>query len=104
MLDRDDPDTLDARANLASALWNAEQVEDALATEERIVEESERINGADHLDTLQARAALASSYRISGRIEDGNELQDRVIADSERILGKDHPATVAARKTRKLNS
>ena len=63
MLDADDPDMLDARANLASAYWNADLIDDAVAAEERILEEVERMNGPDDLDTLQARAAVASSYR-----------------------------------------
>ena len=103
MLEEDDLDTLDARANLASACWNADLVDEALETEERILEESRRINGADHLDTLQARAALASSYRMTGRTQQGADLQEVVIAESERLLGHDHPATIAARKTRELN-
>ena len=77
VLEADDPDTLDALANFASACWNADLIDEAVATEERILEESERINGFDHVDTLQARAALASSYRMASRIEDATALQDQ---------------------------
>ena len=83
--------------------WNADLVDEAIAAEEQILAETERINGTDAVDTLQARAALASSYRMAGRAEDAAALQDRVVLESERVLGVDHPATVAARKTRELN-
>ena len=61
------PDTLTARANLASSYRQAGRTNDAIKIEEQVVGDRERILGPEHPNTLTARANLASSYRQAGR-------------------------------------
>ena len=93
----DHPDTITARANLASSYSSAGRTGDAIAIEERVAADRERVLGPDHPDTITARANLASSYSSAGRTGDAIAIEERVAADSERLLGPDHPHTLAAR-------
>ena len=66
VLGADEEETLDARSNLATALWNSERQDEAIAVEEELVTEAARILGADHEDTLTARRDLAVVLRAAG--------------------------------------
>ena len=77
--------------------WSAGRTADAIAIEEQVTADYERILGPDHPDTLTARGNLAASYRSAERTADAITIQERVAADRERILGADHPDTVLAR-------
>ena len=66
-LDPEDPRSLNARANLASAYRSAGRTGEAIALLERVAADNERLLGPEHPDTLTARANLAASYRSAGR-------------------------------------
>ncbi|MFD9061844.1 tetratricopeptide repeat protein [Kitasatospora purpeofusca] len=91
------PNTLTARANLASAYWQAGRTGEAIVIEERVAADRERLLGHDHPDTLLARSNLAVSYWQAGRTGEAIVLLERVAADRERLLGHDHPDTLLAR-------
>ncbi|WP_393099837.1 FxSxx-COOH system tetratricopeptide repeat protein [Streptomyces sp. LN325] len=97
ILGPDHPDTLSARANLATSYVKAGRFNDAIALEERVVADFERIRFPGHPDTLTARNNLAISYAQAGRINDAITLGEQVVAGFERTLGRDHPDTVSAR-------
>jgi tetratricopeptide (TPR) repeat protein len=97
ILGPDHPDTITARANVASSYWRAGRTTDAITIEERVLADSERLRGADHSDTIRARNNLATSYQQAGRVEEAIALQERVVADRERIEGPGHLYTVRAR-------
>ena len=87
------PDTLDARARLAFALWQAGQADDAISIEEETVNDLSRVFGADDPETLVARENLGFSYRQAGRADEAfNELQE-LLYDRRRLLGPDHIQT-----------
>ncbi|MFZ1589257.1 MAG: tetratricopeptide repeat protein, partial [Candidatus Microthrix parvicella] len=94
----DHPDTLTARANLASSYWQAGRTNDAITIEERVVEDRERLIGVDHPSTLTARANLASSYRQAGRTNDAITLLQEVVDRQDGVIGPDHPDAVAHRE------
>ncbi|MFJ4523581.1 tetratricopeptide repeat protein [Streptomyces sp. NPDC088810] len=71
----------------------------ALAIEERVVVDSERVLGRNHPAPLTARADRALSYRQAGRTDETVRLLTQVVADRERHLGADRPGSVAARRT-----
>ncbi len=77
VLGRDEEDTLEARSNLASALWDADRQDEAIAVEEEIVSECARILGDEHTETLTARRDLASSLRQAGHAEQAHANADR---------------------------
>ncbi|MFD4905227.1 tetratricopeptide repeat protein [Kitasatospora purpeofusca] len=97
LLGDDHPNTLTARANLASSYARAGRTGEAIVLEEWVAADRERILGPDHPDTLSARGNLASSYARAGRTGEAIVLEERVAADRERILGPDHPDTLTAR-------
>jgi hypothetical protein len=69
----------------------------AIAVGEPLVEDSERLLGAEHPDTLGARGNLAIAYREAGRAAEAIVLHERALGDMERLLGADHPSTLGAR-------
>jgi len=91
------PNTLTARANLASSYWSAGRTAEATAIDEQVLADSDRLLGPDHPATLTARANLASSYWSAGRTAEATAIDEQVLADSDRLLGPDHPATLTAR-------
>ena len=93
----DHPDTLTTRHNLANSYRSAGRIEEAIALEQAVLADRERILGPDHPNTLTTRHNLASSYWSAGRVEEAIALQQAVLADSERILGPDHPNTLTTR-------
>jgi tetratricopeptide (TPR) repeat protein len=97
LLGSEHPETLAARANLASSYWSAGRTNDAITLEEEILADSERLLGAEHPKTLTARANLAGSYSSAGRTDDAITLEEQVLADSDRLLGAEHSRTLVAR-------
>lgn len=96
-LGADSSETLAARESLASSFWEAGRTTDALAVDERVLADTERLLGHQHPDTLRARANLAASYQQAGRTNDAIAIRERVLADRERLLGDEHPDTITAR-------
>ncbi|MBM9509038.1 tetratricopeptide repeat protein [Actinacidiphila acididurans] len=69
----------------------------AVEYDERMVRQSERIHGPEHLDTVSARNDLAVSYSDAGRTHEALALRERVLADRERLLPPDDPSVLTAR-------
>src|SRR5690349_14648100 len=78
---RDHPDTIAARASLASAFRAAGKLKDAVGQYERVLADRERVGGADHPDTIAARANLAYAYRTAGRLREAIPQYERTLAD-----------------------
>jgi hypothetical protein len=60
LLGAEHPDTLRARANLASSYGSAGRTGEAITLEEEVLVDRVRLLGAEHPDTLATRAALES--------------------------------------------
>jgi tetratricopeptide (TPR) repeat protein len=88
------PDTLIARANLASSYWLAGQNAEAIKIQEQVAAVFLRRLGHKHPVTLAARGNLASSYRQAGRIAEAITIDEQVAAQSQRLLGPRHPSTL----------
>ena len=97
------PDTLTARANLASSYGQAGRTTDAIALQETVLTDRERLLGPEHPDTLTARNDLALSYWQAGRTTDAITLHETVLTDRERVLGPEHPDTLTARNNLALS-
>ncbi|MFI6645899.1 tetratricopeptide repeat protein [Streptomyces sp. NPDC050504] len=91
------PDTLTARANLATSYWTAGRTREAVQLLEQVLADSDRLLGPQHPDTLTARANLATSYWTAGRTGEAIALEEQVLADRDRLLGPRHPDTLTAR-------
>ena len=100
----DDPAVLTACASLGLAYWEAGRTSDAIAVDERVLADRERLLGDEHPDTLLARANLAASYHQAGRTDDAIAIQERVLADRERLLGDEHPDTLRVRANLAVSS
>ena len=94
---RDHPDTIAARAALASALRVAGKLKGAIGQYQRVLADRERTGGPDHPDTIVARANLAFAYRSAGRLREAVPAYERTLADRERVQGRDHRDTLTAR-------
>ena len=97
------PDTLTARHNLALSYGQAGRTTDAIALQETVLTDRERLLGPEHPDTLKARNNLALSYWQAGRTTDAITLQETVLTDRERLLGPEHPDTITARNNLALS-
>ncbi|MDX2522486.1 tetratricopeptide repeat protein, partial [Streptomyces stelliscabiei] len=97
LLGGEHPDTLTARANLASSYRQAGRTGEAIELLEQVVADRERLQGGEHPDTLTGRANLATSYQQAGRTGEAIELLEQVVADRERLQGDKHPSTLTAR-------
>ncbi|MGI5140053.1 MULTISPECIES: tetratricopeptide repeat protein [unclassified Streptomyces] len=86
-----------SRTNLAVSLRGAGRAQDAIALEEHILADYQRVLGSVHPQTLTARANLAASYLESGRVEEAVAVGEHILADYQRVLGSVHPQTLHAR-------
>ena len=80
------PDTLTARANLASSYRSAGRTSEAITLEERVLVDRVEVLGERHPDTLTARANLAGSYWSAGRTSEAITLEERVLVDRVKFL------------------
>ncbi len=94
---RDDPETLQARHNLAISYLELGRTNDAIAEQETVVADRQRILGPDHFDTLNSLNNLAGCYYYASRAEEAATIFGQVAAARERLLGGDHPKTLTAR-------
>ena len=89
--------TFTAAANLANAYRQSGRAVEAIAFDEAVLADRERLLGPDHPNTLNSRHNLANSYWQAGRTEEAIALNEAVLADRERLLGPDHPNTLNSR-------
>jgi tetratricopeptide repeat protein len=60
LLGPEHPNTLTARANLASSYWSAGRTGEPIDLLERVLADRERLLGPEHADTRTIRSALAA--------------------------------------------
>ena len=92
------PDTLAARAQLASSTGNAGDAAAARDQYAALLPVYERVLGPEHPDTLADRGNLA---RWTGQAGDAPAARDQLAAllpVEERVLGAEHPSTLYARR------
>jgi serine/threonine protein kinase/tetratricopeptide (TPR) repeat protein len=90
----DDPDTLRAAHNLATAYWSAGRVSEALRLFEELVRLREVKIGPDHPDTLASMNNLAASYYATGHTDEALKLFEKTLALRKAKLGPDHADTL----------
>lgn len=99
LLGADNPETLDAGNNLATACRHTGRTEEAIAILETLLAQCERIRGPEHPETLTARNNLAFAYQSAGRVQDAIAIYQPLLDDRERILGREHPHTLTTRRS-----
>ncbi|MFE3194304.1 tetratricopeptide repeat protein [Nocardia sp. NPDC059240] len=95
--DGDEPATLSARYNLASAYEHAGDLPQAISLFEQTLTDCEGALGGDHACTLLGRNNLASAYYAAGDLGRAIPLYERTCADRQRVFGSDDPATLDSR-------
>ena len=91
LLGPDHPNTLTARANLATVYESAGRVREAIALAECNLADSERLLGPDHPNTLAARENLANTYKSAGRLRKAFSLRRQNATEAKRALEPGHP-------------
>ncbi|MFD4657474.1 tetratricopeptide repeat protein [Kitasatospora sp. NPDC058444] len=97
LLGNDHLDTLSTRHNLASAYWEADDIDQAMLLQEQVLADRQRLVDADDPALLTSLNNLAVTYWDAGRIDEARNLQEQVLADRERVLGTDHLDTLMTR-------
>jgi hypothetical protein len=69
----------------------------AIAVGEPLLDDAERVLGADHPSTLASRGCLANAYQDAGRAAEAIRLHEQTLAGQERVLGPDHLSTLTSR-------
>jgi tetratricopeptide (TPR) repeat protein len=98
-----DPDALLRRGvhpvmfRLGSSLGEAGLTADAITHVQTLIDDCERMLGADHPDSLSARYDLAYWQGELGDFAGAVTAQERLVADRLRVLGPDHPDTLGTR-------
>ena len=88
------PQTLQASAELANALWWLGDTKDAGALRQATLERMERVLGPDHEVTLKTANGRSGDLRVAGRFAEALEL-DRDLRERHRaVFGEDDPNTL----------
>ena len=102
--DPDDPHYCEISTRLISLRnWSvaqliaAEDLSRAIGLGRTVLENCERLQGADHPDTLRARDNLAGAYASAGQLREAIALYERNLDESERLLGADDPDVLVPR-------
>ena len=95
---------LDAALLLRLRLWALHHLNElgdsmlqAIAVGEPLLDDAERVLGADDPSTLASRVSLANAYQDAGRVAEAIGLHQEALAGQERVLGPDHPSTLTSR-------
>jgi predicted ATPase len=94
---KDNPDLLEARAQLAGALWHSGRVADAIAAQQELIRDRQRVLGPNHRDTLVTRGDLAVSLSGAGRLADAVEAWQALLPNQLSLLPADDEATLLTR-------
>ena len=97
VLGSEDPATLHARTNLATALYQAGQLEATTSTSQLNLAVCERVLGAGHKETLAVRHNLALAFEDAGNWTEAVPLWELLLADRTRELGPDDEDTIGTR-------
>jgi DnaJ-domain-containing protein 1 len=91
------PRTLVAMTNLAKTLCLQCDLAGARELQERVLEESRRVQGEEHPDTLTAMSNLSATLKSLGELVATRKLQEQVLEARRRLLGEEHPDTLTAK-------
>ncbi|MFJ1789693.1 tetratricopeptide repeat protein, partial [Streptomyces anulatus] len=89
--------TLSSRNNLANALNDLGEHQQAADLHRQTLTDYERILGPDHPNTLSSRNNLANALNDLGEHQQAADLHRQTLTDRERVLGPDHPHTLDSR-------
>lgn len=99
--DKDSPDTLQSKNNLASYHNMLGHYEDAIRLHTEVLKARKIRLGEEHPDTLTSMHNLACSYDDNSQGQEATELFEKVVEARRRQLGDEHPYT--QRSEDKLN-
>ena len=91
----EDPWTLAARHNCASALINLGRTEEAERAFRKLLPQSEKIIGAEHPETLVSRHEYARALLDFGRTEEAEKAFRDLLPLNEKVNGPEHSNTLA---------
>jgi hypothetical protein len=92
------PVTLEAASALAATLAQMNQVPEALALQDAVIDAQQRQLGNEHLATVESLAVRADILCHGEQLEGAVELLEQVLALRSRLLGPEHADTVRTRK------
>ncbi|MFE3100531.1 tetratricopeptide repeat protein [Nocardia tengchongensis] len=90
------PQSHDTRTSLASAMYRAGRLDDALALAEQSLADSEVLLGPRHLSTLKSRDLVASFYTDAGKMHQAIAYAANILTTFEQARGHDHLETLTA--------
>ena len=88
------PDTLAARADLASSYEALGRLVEAEELAAQNLETRKKVLGPEHVDTVTSMADLASLHENQGHLEEAKKLKADVLAAKEKLYGPDDPFTL----------
>ncbi|WP_455135412.1 tetratricopeptide repeat protein, partial [Schaalia cardiffensis] len=89
------PDTFPTWTELVSLLGEVGRVNEAITEFEALLEDQQRVLGANHPNALRTRFNLARWLGEAGRVDEAITRLEALLKDQQRILGPDHPDTLA---------
>ena len=96
VLGGDHPDTLTSMSSLATALWSAGRLAEAVTLHEDTLKRRQARLGPDHPDTLESMGSLAVAYHDAGRLAVALPLYEQTLKRHRTKLGPDHPDTLTS--------
>ena len=94
---RDHPETLATRYNIAHWTGEAGDAQEALRLLTELLPDQERVLGRDHAQTLTTRHNIAHRTGEAGDAPEALRLYRELLPDQERVLGRDHAQTLRTR-------
>ena len=88
---------LTLRLWILSSLRDVHDLSAAIELGTILVDDCQRLRGADHPDTLTSHMNLAGAYQAAGRLDEAITLFKQLLIDCERVVGADHPVTLTSR-------
>jgi tetratricopeptide (TPR) repeat protein len=96
VLGEEHPDTITAKANLATTYSRQGKEDKAEELKVKVLAARRRVLGEEHPDTITAKANLALTYSMQGKEDKAEELKIKVLEEWRRVLGEEHPDTIRA--------
>jgi serine/threonine protein kinase len=87
---------LESASDLAAALRDQGELEEARKLDERTLEIRSRLLGPEHTDVLRSLNSLAIDFAEQGEYEKAQTLFERLLEMDRRTLGPEHPNTLIA--------
>ena len=93
----DHPSTISALSDLASALGNQGQLDEAASMKRLVLDKRQQTLGNNDPDTISAINNLANTLGDQGHLDQAAAMQRHLLEKMQQVLGNDHPSTISAK-------